>query len=85
MTWPIRKTLLFLALGALPAAAASANEISVLTACYGQSGDSAPGCRKNMIVRYGCAGQGTAHLAQIQAEASGSIVRLSCVTNEMRR
>lgn len=118
MTWTFRKTLFGIALGALTAAGASANanEISVLTAWYGQScgtahgnvtshvkaacdrkatcdyrvdvstlGDSAPGCRKNIIVLYVCAGQGNVHLAQLPAEASGSILQLSCAANEMRR
>lgn len=116
MKWTARKTVLAIALGALPAAGASANEIGVLTAWYGQScgtahgnvtshvkascdrkptcnyrvdvntlGDSAPGCRKNMVVLYGCAGEGSVRLAQLPAEASGSILPLSCVTNELRR
>jgi hypothetical protein len=116
MNWTARRTLLAIALGALPAAGASANELSVLTAWYGQScgtahgnvtshvkavcdrrqtcnyrvdvntlGDSAPGCGKNLIVLYSCAGDGNVHLAQLPAEASGSILQLSCVTNELRR
>jgi hypothetical protein len=48
-------------------------------------GDSAPGCRKNMIVMYGCAGQGNVRLAQLPAEAHGNTLPLSCVPNERRR
>jgi hypothetical protein len=108
MASTFRNTMAALALG-MAAAAVNANEISVLSAWYGQScgtahgnvtshvkascdrkqacqyavdvaklGDSAPGCRKNMIVLYGCAGQSNARLAQLPAEASGSSLALSC-------
>jgi hypothetical protein len=48
-------------------------------------GDSAPGCRKNFVVLYGCAGQASVRLAQLPAEASGASVNLSCQAGENRR
>ncbi len=48
-------------------------------------GDSAPGCRKNFIVLFACAGQTDARLAQLPGEASGSSVAISCLAPEMRK
>lgn len=50
-----------------------------------QLGDSAPGCGKNFIVLYGCAGQAAVRLAQLPGEASGKTLAFSCATPDARK
>ena len=41
-------------------------------------GDAAPGCAKNLVVLFACAGQAALRLAQVPAEAHGKSLTLAC-------